>query len=280
MSISEIIQTKEVDIYISLFFTILGLILGFIVDTLTKGSSPAVNGQQTPIINLTVSNVVNPPSASSSKPDQDMMPIICTAMAITALIYLFYRAEILNILSWITIFTLSLWAGGTLHSLYKGYFSGGSWIASLLFSVAFCVAATLMTGEAFRPTHAPENFIYIQEIINKYGITGLKRYFNPEDFNWLILHLFGVLILFYASIRMMLSSTYFITTGFANPASATEPWITQKTRKYANQRKNIIYMPILLLLAYALISGAVSIWLTHDMPGQLNQLIDTILHGR
>jgi hypothetical protein len=282
MSFIETIQSKEVDIYISAFFTILGLILGAILDRVLKGDSPQSADQAGHSLNLTFNTVVNPPpGVNAASTSQDMTPVICMMMVIAGLIYVFFRAEILNLLSWITLFTISLWAGGTLHSLYRGFFAGSKWVISLIFSIAFCVAATYLTDEAFTPTLAPQNFQYSQQIINEQGLTGIKKYFVLLDMHWFLLHLTGVMLFIYTSIRMMLFSTYFIVAGaHANNNGTHEPWLSRKTRKYANLRKNIIFMPILLVLAYLLTSGLAFHWFIHTMPNQVNALMNTVLYGR
>lgn len=226
--------------------------------------------------------MVNPPlGVNAASTSQDMTPVIFMMMVIAGLIYVFFRAEILNLLSWITLFTISLWAGGTLHSLYRGFFAGIKWIVALLFCLAFCVAATYVTDEAFMPTLAPQNFQYSQQIINEQGLTGIKKYFVLLDMHWFLLHLIGVLLFIYTSLRMMLFSTYFIVAGaHANNNGTHEPWLSRKTRKYANLRKNIIFMPILLVLAYLLTSGLAFDWFIHTMPNQVNALMNTVLYGR
>ena len=282
MSFIDTIQSKEVDIYISAFFTILGLILGAILDRVLKGDSPQSANQPGHSVNLTFNTVVNPPPGmNAASTSQDMTPVIFMMMVIAGLIYVFFRAEILNLLSWITLFTISLWAGGTLHSLYRGFFAGSKWVVSLIFSMAFCVAATYLTDEAFTPTLAPQNFQYSQQIINEQGLTGIKKYFVLLDMHWFLLHLTGVMLFIYTSIRMMLFSTYFIVAGaHANNNGTHEPWLSRKTRKYANLRKNIIFMPILLVLAYLLTSGLAFDWFIHTMPNQVNALMNTVLYGR
>ncbi|UST80549.1 hypothetical protein [Pseudomonas siliginis] len=282
MSFIDTIQSKEVDIYISAFFTILGLILGAILDRVLKGDSPQSANQPGHSVNLTFNTVVNPPpGVNAASTSQDMTPVIFMMMVIAGLIYVFFRAEILNLLSWITLFTISLWAGGTLHSLYRGFFAGSKWVVSLIFSMAFCVAATYLTDEAFTPTLAPQNFQYSQQIINEQGLTGIKKYFVLLDMHWFLLHLIGVLLFIYTSLRMMLFSTYFIVAGaHANNNGTHEPWLSRKTRKYANLRKNIVFMPILLVLAYLLTSGLAFDWFIHTMPNQVNALMNTVLYGR
>jgi len=282
MSLLEIIQSKQVDIYISLFFTLLGLVLGVIVDSIRSGN-PSPANQQGHTFNLTVNNIINPPDSkpSQTQDDQGLFVLIAILTAIFGITYLFFRSEILNTLSFITIFSISLWAGGTLHSLYKGYFAGGAWFVSLAFSSAFCVLALFLVSKAFSPDYAPENFPYSQAIINKYGVTGLESYFNAQDFRWFIFHLFGVFFLFQAKIRMTLSSIYFLTAGKLSLATnPREPWIVKRTRKYANLSTNILYVSLLSVGAYYFISGNFFMWFEYTFPVQLKSFIEVVLHGR
>ncbi|WP_447891417.1 hypothetical protein [Pseudomonas atacamensis] len=107
MSFIETIQSKEVDIYISAFFTILGLILGAILDRVLKGDSPQSANQPGHSVNLTFNTVVNPPpGVNAASTSQDMTPFICMLLLVAGLIYLFFRVEILNLLSWVTLFTI------------------------------------------------------------------------------------------------------------------------------------------------------------------------------
>lgn len=90
MSFIETIQSKEVDIYISAFFTILGLILGAILDRVLKGDSPQSANQPGHSVNLTFNTVVNPPpGVNAASTSQDMTPFICMLLLVAGLIYLF-----------------------------------------------------------------------------------------------------------------------------------------------------------------------------------------------
>ncbi|WP_157839612.1 hypothetical protein [Comamonas testosteroni] len=282
MNLLDIIKSKQVDIYISLFFTILGLVLGVLVDYL-RSAKPSLVNQQGNIFNLTLNNIANPPGSTPNQrqDDQGLFAMIAALTIVCGIVYLFFRSDILNILSFITIFTISLWAGGTLHSLYKGYFSGSAWFVSLVFSSSFCILALFLVGKALSPDYAPKYFQYSQDIINKYGVTGLKTYFNAQDFRWFMFHLLGVFFLFQAKIRMALSSTYFLTAGKLSLAeSQREPWIVKRTRKYASLSTNIIYVSLLSVAAYYLISGNFFMWFEYKFPGQFKIFINTVLHGR
>lgn len=282
MNLLDIIQSKQVDIYISLFFTLLGLVLGVVVDSLRSGN-PSPANQQGHIFNLTVNNIINPPRSTPNQrqDDQGLFALIAVLTTIFGITYIFFRSEILNILSFITIFSISLWAGGTLHSLYKGYFAGGAWFVSLAFSSAFCVLALFLVSKAFSPDYAPKYFPYSQEIINKYGVAGLKTYFNEQDLRWFMFHLLGVFFLFQAKIRMTLSSTYFLTAGkLSLVENPREPWIVKRTRKYANLSANILYVSLLSVGAYYFISGNFFMWFEYKFPDQLKSFIEIVLHGR
>ncbi|PWC16281.1 hypothetical protein DDT52_18935 [Brenneria roseae subsp. roseae] len=282
MSLLEAIQSKELDIYISLFFTLLGLGLGVIVDSI-RNKGPSVKNQQGNFFNLTVNNVINLTSPPAHRPqdEQELVLFICFLSIILGIIYLFLRSEVLYVLSSITIFSISLWAGGTLHGLYKGYLRGSAWFFSLVFASAFCAANLFLVNKAFSPDYAPRYFQYSQEIINRYGVTGLSNYFNKQDALWFVFHLAGVCLLFLAEIRMTLFSIYFLAARKAlRSESAGESWIVRRTNKYANPNKNILYVTLLSVIAYYFISGKFFMWFEYSFPVQFGNLIDFVLYGR
>ncbi|NAW64275.1 hypothetical protein, partial [Photobacterium halotolerans] len=194
MEFLEVLKSKEIDIYISLFMTILGLILGLVIDSFkqrnVQGGSPS-NG---PITSITVTNIVKPQinQANSSSNDDGLMFIIGFILLVTGVVYLFNRLEILNFLYYLTVFVVSLWSGGILHSLFKGKFTGWRWFANLAFYGVFFIVTFHIVNKAITPNFAPENFRFSQQIINEHGLLGLGDYFSLLDFRWFIFHLSGV----------------------------------------------------------------------------------------
>lgn len=231
MDIFEIIKSKEVDIYISLFMTILGLILGLIIDSIRQGKNSNSGDRNGTTISVTVNNIVKPQltQTNATSSDDGLMFVIGFFLLVTGTIYLFNRLEILNSLYYLTVFVISLWSGGILHSLFKGRFSGWRWIANLIFYGAFFAASFYIVNKAITPNFAPKNFELSQKIISKHGLFGLKDYFSLLDFKWFIFHLSGVLLLFFAMMRLTLSTTYFaVMGGYLTSEESEEPWLAKK----------------------------------------------------
>ncbi|WP_434986332.1 hypothetical protein [Vreelandella zhaodongensis] len=282
MEMLEIIKSKEVDIYISFFMTIFGLVLGLIVDSIRQGKGTAICERNETSISVTVNNIVTPPRSGNSPPskDENLMIVIGFFLLVTGAIYLFNRLEVLNSVYYLTVFVISLWSGGILHSLLKGRFSGWRWFANFIFYGAFFVASFHIVNKAIMPNYAPENFIYSQELINSYGILGLDGYFSMLDVKWFMFHLLGVLFLFFSMMRLTLSTTYFAIMGnYVVSEEGQEPWLARKTRKYAHFWENIILISVFLLVSYYLVSGNFFMWFEYEFPKVMEYFINKILRG-
>ena len=282
MEFLEVLKSKEVDIYIALFMTFLGLALGLIVDAFKQKKVEAVAQSNITVTSVTVTNIVKPQNnpTNSSSNDEGLMIVIGSILLVTGAIYLFNRLEILNSLYYITVFVISLWSGGILHNLFKGKFSGWRWFANLIFYGAFFVATFIIVNKAITPNFAPENFNISQQLINQHGILGLSDYFSLLDFKWFMFHFMGVLILFLSMIRLSLSTTYFSIMGsYIASENSQEPWLAKRTRKYANFWSNIILITILLCISYYLIAGNFFMWFEYQLPKEMESFINKVLHG-
>lgn len=280
MSIIDTLQSKEVDIYISLASTVFGLILGTLVDTLRKKPNATTINQRKTTYNLTVNNVVNP-SYQPAQNNQELTPLIAIGLLMLLVFYAFYKEDILNTLLYLTIFIISLGAGDIIRGICNGYFTGASWAVQVVFSPALCIASLIVVNQAFSPDHAPRNFEYLQPLVNKYGIIGATDYFYAKDVIWLLVHLLGVFALIRTQLTMALSAIYFIAAGHVQPAAGTkEAWLIRKTRNYAKTPKRFFWDSILLLIAYGLISGIVLSWLENELPVFIGNLFNAVLHGR
>jgi len=282
MEFLEILKSKEVDIYISLFMTILGLVLGLIIDSFKQNKYQGASHSNTTITSVTVNNIVKPiTSQANSSPSGDgLMFVIGFVLLVAGTIYLFNRLEILNALYYATVFVVSLWSGGILHGLFKGRFYGWRWIANLVFYGVFFIATFHIVNKAMTPNFAPENFKFSQQLIKQYGLLGLGGYFTLLDFKWFIFHLTGVLLLFFSMIRLSLSTTYFAVMGrYMVSEEEQEPWIAKRTRKYAGFWDNIIFISLFLLASYYLIAGNFFMWLEYQFPKEMESFISGVLHG-
>lgn len=293
MELLEVIKSKEVDIYISVATTILGLILGLIIDFIRNSrtrNSPTSNASAN---SITVNNVINPQmmhqvnivesnksNAVSSSNDEGVPFLLAIVLFIVGVIYLFNRVEILNSLYYLTIFIVSVWSGGVLHSLINGRLVGGKWIANLFFYGCFFFASFNVLNKTLAPNFAPKNFTYSQEIISRHGILGLGDYFDMADFMWFTFHIIGVVFLLFAMIRLSLSAIYFFVMGnYVASNGIQEPSIARLTRKYAYFGENIIVISLLLFASYFLVAGNFFMWFSHEFPVVMELFINKLLHG-
>jgi hypothetical protein len=195
MNLWQIIQGKQVDIYINLATTFIGLALGEIVSILKENGNKNFGKQG----NISISQIVNVTENSlSQNPQKSQNPndIIFAYLVFFGLFYLFKRNEILNILLISNLFLMSLWVGVTIHSLRKNYFTGSRWWIYLLFVFIYNIGLFIISNKAAIPNHAPHNFEHVQDIVSQGGIYHLKDYFDLGDLQWFFFHLAGVTILF------------------------------------------------------------------------------------
>lgn len=262
--------------------TILGLVLGLIIDSFKQNKSQGASHSNTTITSVTVNNIVKPTTSqeNSSSSDEGLMFVIGFVLLVTGTIYLFNRLEILNFLYYATVFVISLWSGGILHGLFKGKFYGWRWIANLAFYGMFFVATFHIVNKAMTPNFAPENFKFSQQLIKQHGLLGLRDYFTLLDFKWFIFHLIGVLLLFFSMIRLSLSTTYFaVMGGYMVSEEEQEPWLAKRTRKYAGFWDSIIFISFFLLASYYLIAGNFFMWFEYQFPKEMKSFINAVLHG-
>lgn len=285
MDFFEIIQAKQIDIYIALVTTIIGVILGVVVDVIRKGSNTDSESRKHITNNVSITNIVNVYNKQERDcqqiDDQSVGVIVGAALIVCGIFYLFFREEILNSVLYTTLLVLSVWAGGVLHSLVRGYFSGVRWFVYLCFLISFCFVCALIVNKAFVPNYAPEYFLDSQEIINAYGAKGLWNVSSWTDREWFVFHLMGVIGIFWAKSRVILSTVHFATVGndivlYSNNVSS----LGRKTAGYASYWKNFVVVAIVSFISYFLVSGDFFIWLQYTFPEQMKDIVDTVLHGR
>ena len=172
MTLWEQITSKEVDIYISLFVTIVGLIFGILIDIIRKNNierRPINNSVQ--VQNSVTINKIFKVSKSnrkyhSKRDDQEALFIVGAVLLALGITYLFFRSEILTILTYVTILSISTLVGGVINSIYQGYYSGLAWSVYVIFTCLTIVGAIFVVNKAINPNFAPKYFDYSQEIIN------------------------------------------------------------------------------------------------------------------
>ena len=202
-------------------------------------------------------------------------------LGILSIIYLFFRVEILNLFFYLSILIVSFWSYGSLVNFFRGLFTGWKWFINIIFYIIFFGTIFIIINQALTPAIAPRNFQFSQQLINQYGIIGLMDYFSFIDLQWFSFHFVGIFLLFYAMLRIIFASTYYTVMGRHRlcEQNCQEPWLARKTRKYANLWKNIILIPILLLISYYCVSGEAFQWYKQELPQEFNLLINRIFHG-
>jgi NADH:ubiquinone oxidoreductase subunit K len=183
----EILFMKQVDIYIAIATSIFGAVLGFVLSYFFAPT--AVNeGNTTNVIQaVTINNIKNNASDISRSPqadDQTAMLFGALFLFIGLTIYLFFRTAILYVLLYSEVLLLSVWLGAVLRAYLFGGFKGFSWVVYLFYVAVFLVAYFVAIQLAISPIHAPDNFSLAEEIINRSGWFGIRRYFSIEDLPW------------------------------------------------------------------------------------------------
>jgi hypothetical protein len=205
MEVLDLIHAKQIDFYIALATTAIGVVLGVVIDVVRKGAGTekAQGVQLTSNVTITqVTNIYgNKESTSSNVDEQSAAIVVGVVLLVLGTFYLFFREEILNSVLYTTILAISIWGGGILHSMVRGYFSGVKWLGYFLYLIAFCFACTLVVNKAFVPSYAPEYFTDSQLIINNSGLKGLLSRASLLDAKWFVFHLIGVIGLFWAKSR-------------------------------------------------------------------------------
>ena len=285
MEIIELIHAKQADFYIALTTTIFGVVLGVVIDVIRKRNRPdQAQGIQFSH-NVTITQIKNIYKSSESKSsnvdEQSAAILVGVVLFVLGTFYLFFREEVLNSVLYTTILVLSIWGGGVLHSLVRGYFSGVKWFGYFAYLLTFCFACTLVVNKAFVPSYAPEYFTNSQTIINEYGIRGLGKLVSLLDIKWFVFHLVGVIGLFWAKSRVTLSTLHFVTVGneiVSNSNARTA--VAAKTSKYASFWGNILFVSILVFSSYYLVSGEFFMWFEYELPNKVENFINTVLNGR
>jgi hypothetical protein len=293
MNLWQIIQGKQVDIYINLVFMLMGLVLGVIIDTLREDKSqekfPRI--QELKITVKQIENLTENHLSQNQQKSQNSsgVTLVYIYLTVFGLIYLFYRNEVLNSLLIFNSFLLSLWMGATLHSLRKNYFSGLQWNMYLLLVFIFSVGLFVISNKASVPNYAPPNLDKIQSIVLKSGISHLSDYFDLNGLMWFVIHILGVFLLFYIQIGMILSlvhhyvmgsyTLHYMDSEYVNNESI--PWLAAKTYNYRNFGKNYLFTTIFALISYFCVSGDFFVWYVNGLPlpSSLNDFFNTIWNG-
>jgi len=293
MNFWSTLASKEVDIYIGIATTILGLVLGELLNYFKRQVAPAGPPAATastvqvkvhmPITINTITNIYNKKSPEHGKgDDQTLTVMLVTALFIIGCVYLYFRSTILNGITSALLLILPLFFGVLITAYVRDYTSGGKWAAYLLYLIGFYIVAVMVRDKALMPNVAPRYFLDSEAIIRAYGINGLKRVTTLPDLNWYMTHVAGVILLVYSVARLALSGLYLsaMTWHFTfNSWNSNPPWLAIKTAKYRHVYKNMFGTALALLAAYFLVSGDAYMWLVYEWPTLLNHFMKTVFYG-
>ena len=281
----EILVMKQVDIYIAIATSIFGAVLGFALSYLFSPTAINVGNTTNVIQAVTINNIKNNASDISRSPQADNQTVMFFGVLflfIGLTIYLFFRTAILYVLLYSEVLLLSVWLGAVLRAYLFGGFKGISWAVYLFYVAAFLVAYFIAIQLAFSPVHAPENFPFAEEIINRSGWFGIRRYFSIEDLPWGAAHLMGIVLLLFLFWQISLSLLHMLVSGrhIVSNASENQPWLVRKTARYCTPWINIIAFSVFIFLAGSMVSGLLIHWLQNEIPAYIEQIINVVMYGR
>jgi len=293
MNFWSTLASKEVDIYIGIATTILGLILGELLNYFKRQAAPAgpaaANSSTVQIkvhVPITISTITNiykkTTGGQAQNDDASLKVMLVIGLFIIGVVYLNFRSTILNAITSALLLILPLFFGVLLTAYVRGYTSGGKWLAYLLYLIGFYVAAVMVRDKALIPNFAPNHFLDSEAIIRNYGISGMKQVTTLADLNWYMLHVAGVILLVYAVARLALSGAYLsaMTWHFTyNSWNSSPPWLAIKTARYRHVVKNMFGTAIALLAAYFLVSGDAYMWWVYEWPALLNDFMKSVFYG-
>jgi hypothetical protein len=281
----EILVMKQVDIYISIATSIFGAILGFI---LSYFYSPTIenSGHTTNIIQtVTIKNIKNnAKSLSKSSQADDQVAMLFGGLFLFSglTVYLFFRTTILYALLYSEVLLLSMWLGAVSRAYIFGGFKGFSWLVYLIYIAFFLVAYFIAIQLAFNPIHAPQNFQFAEEIINRSGWVGIKHYFIKDDLLWGVVHLAGISLLIFVFWQISLSLLHMLLSAryILNSAPENESWIVRKTARYCTPWINIIAFSVIIILACSMVSGLFVHWMQNEIPAYIKHILNIVMYGK
>lgn len=294
MSFWNTIATKEIDIYIGIATTLLGMLLTELLNYIKQKSAPIVplpgaGGPapanvlvHVPVSISTINNVYLNSSPSSNIQQSQIAVFLWIGLFAAAVTYLNLSSFILKGVTSALLLTMVFFAGVHLTGFIRGRISGAQWIAYLAYLAVFYLAAVMVRDGAVNPDYAPKYFVYSEAVMRKHGLAGWSRIMSIADMQWFAFHIAGVLLFLFAIARHVLAGVYLATMTWHlsfNPWVSAPPWLAVKTARYRHISKNIILTTVLLALSYALVTGNGYMWWTYEFPKLVNGLLDRIVHG-
>lgn len=277
----EVLASKQVDIYISLATSLIGAVIGLILDRVVKQPRKLEpTSTDMPVISISMQQLVQVSNTLRGKAGNDFI-VGGIFLFVTGVTYLFFRQEVLALALLLVLFSFGAWAGSVISSLNRGSFGGWGWVAYLIVMLFFALAAVRVVGLAKMPTFAPSNFIHAQEIVNQWGITALRHYFNALEFKWFGFHLLGIILFFAASWRACLSMLNYSLLGHRLiKRQSYGRFELRLAKSYGRPWRNSLFLLGFMVTANYLVSGQFFMWFEYEMPRQVDSFIQTILHGR
>lgn len=285
MSWQDVLQERQFDIGLTAVSTVIGIVAPMIIDALRNGSSTTPHGSAPRIhVSFTTIKQAAPRLAPrGTSDDQTVFGMVAFAALAAAIFYFFFKSEILSALKYLALCILGGWAGVICYSFAKGVLVGIEWIFGFLMSLLFCFFFVVVADKAITPdVFPPQNFPYVQQLINEFGVTGMTSYFSAADFRWLALHFLGVVCLFAAQLRMIFSVVYFAAMTLYVSGTQRD-WILRlikRTTNYQRVYRNIIAISILLFFSQSLVSGEFFAWFEYKSHAQINELMHRVFNGR
>lgn len=285
----EMLSNRTVDIYIGLMTGLAtGIpctLLGLLLDHWIKGRQPEAVPHGGPAqYGLTITQAlqirveVRAMTVGATGGDRALWTVVIAIMCIA---YLFLRQQTLVVAMVLTFCLVGLWTGVALHSLYRGYLRGASWLVYMVGMLAFAAGVFLVLLAAQSPENAPPYFAQWQQYAEAYGVDGLRRsgMLNFQSAGWLVIHVLGVAAMFLA-IRDAALSMYFYAAASGKASQDSVSGLPGWAARHAlNPVLGLIRLAVTLLFAYYLVDGIAFVFVTQRFPVLEQELLNYIFHG-
>lgn len=279
------LANKQVDIILSLTIGILCTVLGFFLDRFFNSrDSPDEYKNPSPLpdalsIRQMIEISIRIQQQNSNRQEANVMAFI--AVAIAAIVYVFYRQEILIASLVLTTAAVGLWIGVVLSSISSGRFSGSGWLVYVLLMLLFTTGAALVAGEAITPWHAPQYFQSWQQYVNRFGMAGLFSLAGVPGISWLVTHVTGIALLFLALWEALLLMYFHAAISRSTPENIESLGLrwSKTAARSARPVRSAAMLLLLLVCSYYMVSGRFHHWYMNEFPLQMNSAVNHILHG-
>ncbi|WP_175948460.1 hypothetical protein [Burkholderia pyrrocinia] len=261
-------------------------LLGLLIDRWVRGKRDSEaapqRGASEPSHGLTIRQAVEVRIriAAGRNSGAEYMAFAISAAACIA--YLFFRQEILTTALLFTFALVGLWTGVALHSLYRGYLRGMSWLLYLTGMLIFAVALVSVVVAAQAPRYAPNFFAQWQQYVEVHGIVGMARdgLASTWDVAWLVFHVGGVMMMFLAVRNAALSMLFYTVASGDSTLSEQSGWLSRWAARYGRRPlRGLMELLIFLVLAYWCVDGTAFVFLTQELPILVQEFLNRVLYG-